>query len=550
MTVKLRRSTRRLLALLASLPVALLLIAVLYSLGMTYLEGRPHTLWESVEWAAETLTTTGYGADTTWTHPLMVMFVILVQFAGLFLVFLIFPIYVIPFFEERFERRLPRELPSLSGEVVIYQYGPAVASLIVELQRFGRKYLLIESDEAVARHQLEREQLVIQMNFEEDQPQQLCLDGAQALIANGSDHENATMVMAARESGYQGPIYALAEDPLHRAAMTSAGADRVLTPRHALAAALAARVSERINPKVSGVQQIGPHVAVAQLRISPQSPLAGCTLAEARIRERVGATVIGLWRHGKLFNRLNGATRLAARSIMVAIGSTEALARLGELATPIAQTGFFVIAGYGEVGQKVTQLLRDAGEKVLVIDEAGGEGVDIEGSVLRAATLDAAGVRGARAVVLAIGNDSESLFAAAMVREYAADVPLIARVNRDHSVERLHRLGVDFALSVGQVAGQLLAHHLLGEDYVSVEPGLKVVRMGAAGFVGDHPWHSRLREETGCQIVAVGRGEQVQVEFEPQFSIAAGDYLYLCGPADALDAYCAAHPGYAGAEAP
>ena len=36
----------------------------------------------------------------------MVLLVVAVQFLGVFLVFLIFPIYLIPFLEERFETRL------------------------------------------------------------------------------------------------------------------------------------------------------------------------------------------------------------------------------------------------------------------------------------------------------------------------------------------------------------------------------------------------------------------------------------------------------------
>lgn len=538
-----RRSTYRLLLLLASLPIVILLFALTYKYGMTYIEGKPHTLWASIEWAAETLTTTGYGGDARWSHPIMVIFVILVQFSGLFMVFLIFPIYVLPFFEERFEARLPRTLPKLNGEVLIYRYGPAVISLISELRRFGYASIIIETDESMARRLKDRGEMVVLLDINEDRLDGEPLKGAHALIANGSDHENATLVISAREASYTGPIYSLAEDPLHRPAMTTAGADVVFTPRHVLAAALAARASERISPSVSGVQQIGRHVGITQLRISPTSPLAGSTLAEAQIRESIGATVIGLWRDGELDNRPNSETRLGAGSIVIAIGGQEALARLGELAIPIAQTGTFVVAGYGDVGRKTTEFLRDAGEQVRVVNDSGVDGVDITGNILHTTTLKAAAVLEARAVILAIGNDSEALFAAAMVREYAPDVPLLARVNQDRSVERMHRLGVDFALSVGQVTGQILAHHLLGEDYVGIEPKLKVVEVRSEGLVGSHPWRAGVREATGCQVVAVRRADEVLVKYDPDFLVDADDILYLCGDEQAIDAYFTAHPG-------
>ncbi len=47
--------------------------------------------WQSLAWASEILTTTGYGHDNQWRHPLMIAFVVAVQFIGVFLVFLVFP---------------------------------------------------------------------------------------------------------------------------------------------------------------------------------------------------------------------------------------------------------------------------------------------------------------------------------------------------------------------------------------------------------------------------------------------------------------------------
>lgn len=40
-------------------------------------------------------------------------------------------------------------------------------------------------------------------------------------------------------------------------------------------------------------------------------------------------------------------------------------------------------------------------------------------------------------LVLALSNDNEALFAATVVREFAPDVPLIARFNQAQTVKRL-----------------------------------------------------------------------------------------------------------------
>lgn len=134
-TLRLRRSTKRLLALLALLPIAVLIMGTLYMLGMQHLEGSPRTFLESLQWATETLTTTGYGHDSHWQHPLIALFVICGQFMGQFLVFLIFPVFVLPYFEERFEVRLPNQLPAMSGKVLFYRYGPAIEHIVEEFRR-------------------------------------------------------------------------------------------------------------------------------------------------------------------------------------------------------------------------------------------------------------------------------------------------------------------------------------------------------------------------------------------------------------------------------
>jgi voltage-gated potassium channel len=130
MKTPLNRSTRRLLMLLGFLPSAVMVMGYFYMLDMTHLEGTPRTYLESLQWATETLTTTGYGHDSHWSHPVMAVYVIVGQIMGQFMVFLVFPVFVLPFFEERFETRLQHALPPMAGKVLVYRYGPAVGPLL------------------------------------------------------------------------------------------------------------------------------------------------------------------------------------------------------------------------------------------------------------------------------------------------------------------------------------------------------------------------------------------------------------------------------------
>jgi voltage-gated potassium channel len=127
----------------------------------------------------------------------------------------------------------------------------------------------------------------------------------------------------------------------------------------------------------------------------------------------------------------------------------------------------------------------------------------------------------ASAVVLVLGNDSEGVFATAVVRDHAPEVPLIVRANRVQNIPRLYQAGADFALSVGQVAGQILAYHLRGEQAIAVEQRLKFIRVAAGKLAGGHPWRDQVRERTGAAVVAVERGNRVIVEFDGRFRRSA-----------------------------
>jgi K+/H+ antiporter YhaU regulatory subunit KhtT len=90
---------------------------------------------------------------------------------------------------------------------------------------------------------------------------------------------------------------------------------------------------------------------------------------------------------------------------------------------------------------------------------------------------------------------------------------------------------------VGQVAGQILACHLLGDHAVAVEQRLKFVRVTAGALVGQHPWRAQVRERTGAAVVAVERDRNVFVKFEDAFEVCLNDTLFLCGTTGSLDQY-------------
>ncbi|HEX9453083.1 MAG TPA: NAD-binding protein, partial [Candidatus Binatia bacterium] len=453
--------------MLGALVLLLLAATLLYMFGMHVFEGKSRGFWDSLQWAAGTISTTGYGGDTSWHHPVMVIYVVCTQFIGVILLFLVFPIYLIPFLEERFETRLPKEIPETNNHVVIFDYGPPVATLLTELEQTDIDTVVVEEDEARARRLMEHGHQVIYGNLDEGVLEKTNLHHARALIVNSTDDRNAAAIIAARQLGFTGEILALVEDPFHRQPITLAGASGAYTPRHVLGAALAARASQKVSPSVAGIQHLGSKLQVAEARITRDSELAGKTLAEANPGQHAGVTVIGQWAGGKLIAPPTPTMRLETGGILILVGNDESIPRFMNRcagARQLRRDGPFLIAGGGEVGRKVAELLNDAGEETFIIDSQPGPGVNLVGNVIDTKILQQAGIANVQAVILALSADSTTLFATVIVKDMAPDVPVIARVNRAENVERIYAAGADFALSISQVSGQLLAWRLLGKE--------------------------------------------------------------------------------------
>jgi len=527
------RSTRRLLTLTVGFVAVLLVSALLYRAGMGAFESKPRTFAESLEWASETLSTTGYGHDNHWSHPLMVLLVVVVQFIGVFIVVLIVPIILIPYLEERFEGRVPRTPGNISDHVVVFRFGPAVETLLQRLRASGVPTLVVETDEKAARAVLEARQRVVFARVEEDALAMCALPRARAIVANGRDQENAAIVLRARQSGFRGEILAFVENPAHRKPIELAGATAAYTPRHIVAAALAAHASDVISPRLPGFDAV-EGVSRCEVRIAPDSPVVGKNLGQLKLGDS-GAIVVGCWNRSRLDSRCTSDARIAAGSILELVGEHEALERAFVMldTRPLRRSGPFLIAGFGEVGRKVHELLTDAGEEVRVIERQPGPGVDVVGNVLDPSTLERAGITETRAAVFALDSDDSMLFAAVISRDMAPDVPVIARVNHASNIENIYRAGADYALSISDVSGEIVSARLLRKHARPRDEHRAVMRAVASTLAGRALRDSGIRAH-GCSLLAIRRGGAWITRLGPDTMLEAGDELFLCGMTDAV----------------
>lgn len=523
--------------LLVIVPVVLLLFAFAYQAAMSAFEGQHRTFWQGLEWAAETLTSTGYGADAGWHHPLMIGLVIVAQICGVFLVFLLLPLVFLPLLEARFEIKMPTEAPAIRDHVLVYRYGPAVAGFLDAARQARLPVLVLEEDVDTVRRVMAQGYNVIYGRLGEGLLGASRLEHARAVVANGNDGENAELIIALRQRGFDGDILALVENPFHRKPLSLAGAIAAFTPRHALGAALAAIATPKLSPTAPGILSLGGRLGVQELRVEPASMLAHRTLKDAAIGHRTGAVVLGQWVGGRLNASPTAETPIQPRGILIVAGGEESLRAVEELcqgATAMAREGLYVVAGYGEVGRQVARLLRELDEEVVVVDRKEASGVDVVGDILDPSVLLRGRIQEARCVILAIDSDTGTLLATMVVRDLAPEAKIVARVNEQRNVERIHFAGADFALSLSQVSGQIVTGHLLGEAAITIDDQIKVLEVSAASLADRSLGELDLRSRTGCSVIGVEREGALLTSLGPDFRFDREDAAYICGSAQAI----------------
>ena len=526
-----QRSRRRLYLLLLALIGFLAVSALLYEAGMEMFEHKHRSFIQSLEWAAGTVSTTGFGGDTVWTSPVMVAFVIVVQFTGLFLVPIVIILYLVPFLADRFEQRVPRAADErLAHHIVVFRYGPAVETLLQRLRTARVPSLVIELDEAKARLVMEMGQAVIFCRSEEDALAAGRIEKARAIVANGSDQENAALILNARQSGFREDIFSFVEAPAHRKAMELAGATGAYTPRHIVAAALAAHASDKISPRLPGLDRVSG-VERREIRVPVSSPAAGKTLGDLAL----DVVVVGQWVRSRLIAPCPSSLRVEAGAVLEIVGSAEALAGAASIigGPLLRDRGPFLIAGFGEVGRKVHELLRDAGEEVRVIERQAMPDVDVVGDVLDSSVLQRAGLTEARMLILALDSDDATLFATVISRDSSPDTAVIARVNHERNLENIHRAGADYALSLADVSGEMLSARLLKRSTRVRDEHRRVERVDASALAGITL--PGLRDRAGhCSILGVERSGAI----EPGVTqLQGGDGLWVCGTTEAIRSF-------------
>jgi Trk K+ transport system NAD-binding subunit len=526
---------RRAVGYLVFLLTALVLNSLAYQWGMSTFEERPQTFIDSLQFSVEMFTTTGFGGDAPWESPQMQAFVTVTDLLGMALLVGALPVFVGPVLETALRTAAPERLGSdIADHVVVCSYTTRADELIEKLVSDDIPYVLVESDPERAADLYEEGYRVITADPQSTEGLEAArLDAARALFADVSDQVDASIVLAARELDDDIPIVSVVEDPDRERYHRLAGADHVLSPRQLLGESLAQKVTTALRSNVDESVEIDEQLELAEVSIRHGSPLAGQTLAESKLRERSGVNVVGAWFRGEFEPSPPPDARLGSGTVLLASGSPDQLEQLVEMTQSSVrafEAGETLVVGYGAVGQTVTDELADIGVSHTIIDKEDKEGVDVVGDATKAETLAAAGIEEAQTVVLAMPDDTTTEFATLVIRDISPNIEILARVQKNANISKTYRAGADYVLSLSRVSGRLSASYLLEDrDIISLKQQVQVTRRPTPQLVGRTIGEADIREQTGCTVLAIGRGEETITDIGPGTEIRDGDELVVVG---------------------
>jgi|Deesub1362A_J573_1020465.scaffolds.fasta_scaffold00050_148 voltage-gated potassium channel len=294
------------------------------------LEGYDYTFIDSLYWVISTITTVGYG-DIVLYSKIGRVFSIIVELTGIAYLFGVgVPFIVIPWVEKKFRLTLPT---SYDGEnhMVICGYSELVRELISDLSFYRVDYVVMVDDRDTAVNLLEKNINCVLGDFSAESFSKINANKARYIIlAFKEERKNAEILLTLGD--IKVPKMAIVEDPTYGKYFTYAGADRVVSAKGLLGIYLAKKALDPITGKLSSAIKVMGDLKLMEIFVKESSEFVNRTLKEARIRDKTGCNVVGLWKDGELIINPSSDEYIKKNSVLLVTGTDNQLRKLQEIA--------------------------------------------------------------------------------------------------------------------------------------------------------------------------------------------------------------------------
>lgn len=206
----------------------------------------------------------------------------------------------------------------------------------------------------------------------------------------------------------------------------------------------------------------------------------------------------------------------------------------------------YAVIGIGRFGYSLATKLYELGYDVLAIDKDEEIIKNIADKVTYAVqadatdinTLKAIGLRNIEVVIVSIASDiNSSLMATLNARELGIK-EVYAKAQNEQHAKVLYKVGADRVFLPERDMGKRVAHNIVSTnilDLIELDPHHSIIEINAI-----EPWEGRslaeldLRNKYGINIIAIKKGEELNISPSPGDRIEKGDILVFIGENSSL----------------
>lgn len=521
---------------IAVLTIMVTAYSVLFHYIMAW-EGRDFSWVTGFYWTLTVMSTLGFG-DITFHSDLGRIFSIVVLLSGVLFLLILLPFTFIQFFyapwmEAQSAARAPRQLDEeVSRHVIITFYGPVTSTLIKKLNQFNYPYVVLVPDVQEALTLSDQDVKVVVGELDDPETyRKIRVESASMVVTTRTDVVNTNVVATVRGVSETVPIIATARDPASIDILMLAGSTHVLRLDESMGQSLARRTTggDAMTHTIGEFDSL----LIAEANVAG-TPLIGKTLRESRLRAITGLTVLGAWERGQ-FRKASPDMRITTSTVLVLAGSQNELRNYDELFC-IYHTNNepVVIIGGGRVGRATGRALEKRGIDYRIIEKIPERVIDngkyITGNAADLEVLERGGITKAPAAIITTHDDDTNVYLVIYCRRLRPDIQIISRATLERNIQTLHRAGADFVMSYASMGTNTIFNLLDRGDILMVAEGLDVFKVTLpSSLAGKTLATSRIREETGCSVVAIVSDSGLQTNLDPHKPLVAGTEIIVIG---------------------
>ncbi|MFW6192320.1 MAG: potassium channel family protein [Gemmatimonadota bacterium] len=545
----LRKNVGALARYLAFVAAVVLVFTVVFHFIMWGVEGHEHSWITGLYWTLTVMSTLGFG-DITFTSDIGRLFSVVVLVSGIFLLLVVLPFAFIrhfyaPWLDEQTRQRAPREVPeSTRDHVVICRWDDLAPGLVERMRLHDIPHCVMEPDpETAARMDEEGLSVVVGERESQETYERLRVADARLVLANDRDPVNTNIALTVRAISEDVPVAAVAEDPDSVDILELSGATHVLPLKQRLGEQLAARLD--VGPTRPHVVGSLGELAVAEVPVH-DSGLAGRTLSELDLRQRLGLSVVGVWERARL-EPAHAGTRLSERSVAVVVGPARGVEELeGMLGDGGDDVEPVLVIGGGKVGRAAARVLGERGVPVHMVEKEArlrdriGDLADrlLVGDAASRALLEEAGIAEVPSVLLTTNDDAMNVYIAAYCRRLRDDVQIVSRITHERNVPSIQRAGADFVLSYAALGVESVWALIRGRPTMVLGEGVELHRVTVPEWLeGKTPAEARIASRTGLNVVALQEEDGTVTPVRASARLRPGTELVAIGSEEQLERF-------------